>query len=186
MQPTADNGCYSRGRFFPWGVMPYSVRSIEACGCAPNLQEPLRAPPLGRVPHVCTGIAGALHGLNMVGEALPLFLSGEVHALHRMKSPCHPGTQRSGDLRYIADRTETNHPRLICFSSGLRGRTPITTPCTLVIKKPLLARSIRAGAPVISAMDQRSGNHGGYFDQFPRRLPRQHDKPDAEWRRRLP
>ncbi len=29
--------------------------------------------PPERVPHVCAGISGALHGLNEMGEALPLF-----------------------------------------------------------------------------------------------------------------
>jgi hypothetical protein len=49
---------------------PVSALSFVLPGAAED--SALSFPP-GWVPHVCVGVAGALHGLNKMGEALPLF-----------------------------------------------------------------------------------------------------------------
>jgi len=61
-------------------------RTVESVGRTGNLHFPSQAPPPGPVPHVCTGVAGALRGLKTMGEALPLFSNSSSSP----DSPCAP------------------------------------------------------------------------------------------------
>jgi hypothetical protein len=64
---------------------PQVDKTVESVGRTGNLHFPSQAPPPGRVPHVCTGVAGALRGLKTMGEALPLFQTA-----HPARLPLRP------------------------------------------------------------------------------------------------
>ena len=64
--------------------------------------------PLGRVPHVCIGAAGALHGLNKMGEAP----SAVVFSVQRNRRTEGPSRAQPNDAKPICGSTD---PSWVCF-----------------------------------------------------------------------